>query len=115
MSSVIQIFGTPKCKDTQKALRFFKERGIKPHFVNLLEKALSKGELTNVSHKVGLENMIDKEGKEYIKQQLEYKVYDIETELLNNPLLLRTPIVRFEKNASLGFVPEIWKYWDIKK
>ncbi len=107
----VQIFGTMKCKDTQKALRFFKERGIKPHFVDLSEKAMSKGELTNVARSVPLEELIDTEGKEYAKRNLKYMQFEIESELLEHPLLLRTPIVRIGGRASAGFEPEKWKKW----
>jgi len=108
---IVQIFGTLKCRDTQKAIRFFKERGIQLHFVNLAEKNISKGELRNISSKIALNNLIDTNGKEFKKQQLEYKIYDIETELLNNSLLLKTPIVRFEKNVTVGYAQEEWKEW----
>ena len=107
----IQIFGTPKCSDTNKALRFFKERGLKVHFVDLREKPISKGELRNVSSVIPMEELIDREGKEFKKANLEYMVYDIEEKLLENSLLLKTPIVRNGKKASSGHTPEIWKQW----
>ena len=55
----IQIFGVVKCKDTQKTIRFFKERGIELHFVDLKQKAITKGELRNISNSVKLEDLID--------------------------------------------------------
>ena len=108
---VIQIFGTLKCKDTQKAIRFFKERKIQPHFVDLNEKAISKGELNNISRVVPIDNLMDNESKEYKKMGLEFMVFDIEETLLENPLLFKTPIVRQEKKATIGYEPEIWKNW----
>ena len=54
--AVIQIFGTKKCKDTGKALRFFKERGISIHFIDLKEKAVSPGELSSISRSVDLDD-----------------------------------------------------------
>ena len=59
----VQIFGTLKCKDTQKTLRFFKERRIQVHFVDLSEKPLSPGELTNIKRSIPLKDLIDKNGK----------------------------------------------------
>ena len=56
----IQIFGTKKCKDTAKALRFFKERKVEPHFVNLAEKPVSRGELTSIAARIPLEELIDR-------------------------------------------------------
>ena len=63
----IQIFGTKKCNDTKKAERFFKERRIKYQFIDLKEKALSKGELQSVKKSVGLEVLINKNSKDYKK------------------------------------------------
>ena len=111
MASTIQVFGTLKCKDRNKAIRFFKERGIKIQFIDLNEKAMSKGELESVSKKIPLEDLIDKEGKQFKKRNMEYMVYDLETELLNDPLLLKTPITRFGQQAACGLTPEIWKKW----
>lgn len=107
----IQIIGTKKCQDTNKSIRFFKERRIQHHFVDLNERALSKGELNNISRSIGLENLIDKEGKEYRNLQLEFKVYDLEEILLEKPLLLKTPIVRNGQKSTLGYCPEVWKNW----
>jgi arsenate reductase len=107
----IQIIGIKKCQETNKAVRFFKERRLQHHFVDLNERALSKGELNNISRNVGLENLLDKDGKEYKNLNLEYMVYDLETILLEKPLLLKTPIIRIGTKASIGFKPEIWKDW----
>jgi arsenate reductase (glutaredoxin) len=111
LDMVIQIFGTVKCKETQKALRFFKERRIQPHFVDLNERAVSKGELENISRVFPLDELLDKEGKEYKKQNLEFMVYNLSEKLLEYPLLLKTPVTRFEKKVTLGYKPEIWKNW----
>lgn len=107
----IQIFGINKSRDTQKAIRFFKERGIKYHFVDLNERAISKGELNNISNQFTLEDLIDKEGKEFRKLKLEYMVYDIQEKLLEYPKLFKMPIVRDGKEVTIGYFPEIWKKW----
>lgn len=107
----IQIIGTKKCKDTAKAERFFKERKIKYQFIDLKQRNLSKGELTKISNKFGLENLINKEGKEFEKQNLKYMRYDIQDKILGNSLLLKTPIVRNGKEITLGLKIEIWKNW----
>ncbi len=107
----IQIFGTKKCQNTRKAERYFKERAITYHFVDLTVRGLSKGELDKVKSAVGLENLIDTEGKEYAKRNLKYIVHDKEDILLAYPLLLKTPIVRNGFNVTVGFCPEIWNGW----
>jgi arsenate reductase-like glutaredoxin family protein len=107
----IQIFGTKKDNDTKKALRFFKERGVNPHFRDLREKGLAKGELENIARKIPLEELIDTEGKQFQKRGMAYMKFDIEEELLEDPLLLKMPIVRFGKEVTLGYEPQIWKTW----
>ena len=107
----IQIFGTMKCKDTQKALRFFMERRIKPHFVDLNEKAVSPGELDNISAVIQLDKLLDKESKEFKKKNLDYMVFDTREILLENPLMLKTPITRNGKKATIGYQPDAWKNW----
>lgn len=107
----IQIIGTKKCRDTQKAERFFKERRIQYHFRDISEKEITKGELENIKQAIPLEELIDKEGKQFKKRGLEYMVYDIETELLEDSLLLKTPIVRNGRFATIGYKPEVWMEW----
>jgi arsenate reductase-like glutaredoxin family protein len=111
MSLNIQVIGTEKCKDTRKAIRFFKEHGLKIHFVNLLERPLSKGELKNIAAAAGIDNLIDREGKAYKKSGLEYMIFDIEEKLLENSLLLRTPLVRNGCKVTVGYEPDVWKKW----
>lgn len=107
----IQIFGFKNCQETRKAERYFKERRIYYQFINLAEKGLSKGELNSVKAAVGLENLIDTAGKRYQIRNLKYLVHDVETELLNDPLLFKTPIVRNGRMATVGYSPEVWKKW----
>lgn len=110
----IQIFGIKKCADTRKAERFFKERRIPYQFINLTEKGLSKGELASIQAAVGgSAALMDKEGKEYQKRNLKYLVHNIDEELLNHPLLLKTPIVRQGRLATVGYQPEVWQSWEL--
>ena len=111
----IQIFGLNKCQDTRKAQRYFKERGIPFQFINLAEKAPSKGELANIKAVVPIDSLIDKEGKEYARRNLKYLTHNVEEELLNDPLLFRTPIVRNGKKATVGYAPLTWKEWEAEK
>jgi arsenate reductase-like glutaredoxin family protein len=107
----IQIFGTKKCSDTRKAERFFKERRIPFHFRDLNEKGVSKGELENIKRKFDAEELIDREGKQFKKRNLEYMVFNVEEELLEDPLLFKTPIVRNGKEVTVGHSPDIWNEW----
>jgi len=107
----IQIFGTLRCQETRKAQRYFKERGIPFQFINLAEKGLSKGELKNVQTAIGIDNLVDRESKEYSKRNLKYLSHNVEEELLNHPLLFKTPIVRNGSKATVGYSPDVWKMW----
>ena len=107
----IQIMGTKKCRDTQKAIRFFKERRVPFHFRDLTEKGLSKGELDNIKRSVKSEDLIDTDGKRYKERGMEYMVFDIEEELLNDPLLIKTPVVRNGSLSTAGYTPDIWSDW----
>ena len=110
----IQIFGTTKCFDTKKAQRYFKERGIKAQFINLKEKGMSKGELVSVIQAVGgMDRVIDPKAKDQDALALIKYIADEDKleKLLENQQVLRTPIVRNGKQATVGFAPEVWKEW----
>ena len=111
MKMNMQIFGTKKCQHTRKAERYFKERAIPYHFVDLTVRGLSAGELSKVKSAVGLENLVDKTGKEYSMRNLKNMVSIKDEMLLNYPLLLKTPIVRNGPRVTIGYCPEIWKDW----
>jgi arsenate reductase len=111
----LQIFGTRKCPDTRKAERFFKERRARFQLIDLAEKGPSAGELRKIAAAVGgVEQLIDREGKRYVDRGLKYSAPTgprIEQALIDDPLLLRTPIVRAGTRATVGFVPEVWLTW----
>ncbi|HOI29244.1 MAG TPA: arsenate reductase family protein [Melioribacteraceae bacterium] len=107
----IQIIGTKNCSDTRKAERYFKERRIPFHFRDLNEKGLAKGELDNIARKFPLEELIDREGKQFKKRNMQYMRFDIEEELLNDSLLFKTPIVRNGSDVTIGYQPDTWKKW----
>ena len=111
----IQSFGNTKCFDTKKAERYFKERGIKFQSIDILEKEMSKGELQSVKQAVGgYEKMIDENSKD--KDLLALVKYlsekDREEKLLMNQKLLKMPIVRNGRKATIGYQPDIWKTWE---
>lgn len=110
----IQIFGKKKCHDTKKAERFFKERRIKFQKIDMLSKGMSPGELQSVLQVIKLEALIDKKAPLYQESLLEY-TSDVERKkeiLLDFPEVIKTPIVRNGKKATLGYQPEIWKTWE---
>lgn len=107
----IQILGRKNCNDTKKAERFFKERNINFHFRDLVEKGLSQGELENICRGIDVSELIDKESKQYKKRGLEYMVYNEEEELLSDPLIIKTPIVRNGQKATIGLSSEVWSEW----
>lgn len=111
----IQIFGTKKCFDTKKAERYFKERGIKYQLIDMKEKGMSRGEFNSVKQAVGgLDNMIDEGCKD--KNLLALVKYmfgeNKEEKVFENQILIRTPIVRNGKKATIGYCPDEWKSWE---
>jgi arsenate reductase (glutaredoxin) len=107
----IQIFGRKKSSATKKAERFFSERRIKYHLVDLDEKPMSRGELeASISGIGGPENLIDKESKLY-KSKFAYLQFDVKEELLNNQEMLKLPIVRNGKKSTAGESTEVWQKW----
>ena len=111
----IQIFGTKKCFDTKKAQRYFKERGIKFQFIDLKEKGLSKGEYASVKQAVGgLEFMLKPDCKDRDALALVQYIADEDKDekVLEHPQVLRTPIVRNGKKATVGYQPDVWKSWE---
>ena len=112
MAMNIQIFGKSKCFDTKKAERYFKERRIKFQSIDLPRYGMSRREFDSVRSAVGLDAMIDTNSKDY--DLLKYLAYDADRieKLLEEPSLIKTPIVRNGKKATVGYCPEIWKQWE---
>ncbi len=110
----VQIFGTRGCADTRKALRFFSERRIRTHFVDLKVRAASRGELKRFAQKYGVEALIDRGSKRLEALGLHQASYGDDRWLgilEGEPLLLRTPLVRGGKHLSLGIDEEAWRRW----
>lgn len=111
----IQIFGTVKCFETKKAQRYFKERGVKAQFIDLKEKGLSKGELKSVVNAAGgIDELLDEKCKDKDALALIRYIAEEEKEeqLLAHQQVLRTPIVRNGKLATVGYQPRVWNEWE---
>lgn len=108
----IQIFGKSKCFDTKKAERYFKERKIKYQYIDLPRYGMSRRELESVKSAVGLDSLIDEKGSDY--PLLQYLAHDADKleKLFEEPSLIKTPVVRNGKQATVGYCPEIRKSWD---
>lgn len=112
----LQIFGTKKDSDTRKALRFFSERRVRVHFVDLQERAASLGELKRFAQKFGAQALIDRTGKRFAERGLGTALYsdarwlDI---LAEDPLLLRVPLARWQHRLTIGLAEVEWKDWTI--
>jgi arsenate reductase-like glutaredoxin family protein len=110
----VQIFGTKKDSDTRKALRFFAERRVKTHFVDLNERAASLGELKRFAQKFGAPALVDRDGRRFAELGLRTAMYGDERWLhilADEPLLLRTPLVRFQHKLTVGLAEAEWKEW----
>ena len=113
----VQIFGVKKSADTRKAQRFFAERRVKVHFVDLMERAASPGELLRFQQKFGVTALIDKSAKRYAELGLAHSRMGDERwmEMLSDePLLLRMPLVRNGNQLTIGAAEAVWKEWCAK-
>lgn len=112
----IQIFGTAKCFDTKKAQRYFKERSIKFQFVDLSKYSMSPGEFKSVKSalKLKVDELVNEKAKGFDKSFIKYLASEEakEEKLFENQNLLKTPIVRNGKKATVGYCPEAWKKWE---
>jgi arsenate reductase (glutaredoxin) len=112
----IQIFGKSKCFDTKKAERYFKERGINYQLIDIIQKGMSKGEFNSVKQALGgYENLIDEKCND--KQLLGLVKYlgreeDKTEKILENPKIIKTPIVRNGSKATVGYKIDVWKNWE---
>src|SRR5256712_11053480 len=109
-----QIFGFTNCQDTRKAQRFFKERGVSVHFVDLKERPAARGELRRFAEKFGAGALIDRESPRFKALGLRVAGDSPERLLeraLTEPRLLRTPLVRFGGRGAIGHAPGAWPGW----
>src|SRR5574341_92409 len=107
----VQIFGIRKSADTRAALRFFAERRIKVHFVDLNEKAASIGELRRFAQKFGIAALIDRDSKRFAELGLRSAALGDERwleKLSLEPLLLRMPPVRNQQQLTIGPAQDTW-------
>jgi arsenate reductase len=116
-SMEVQVFGVRKSSDTRKALRFFSERRIKTHFVDLNERAASPGELKRFGQKFGVSALIDSDSDAFQALGLRHARMSDETwlsKLAEEPMLLRMPLVRNGNNLTIGFDEDTWRAWTKK-
>jgi len=114
----VQIFGVRKSADTRKALRFFSERRVKTHFVDLMERPASVGELRRFAQKFGVAALVDRESKRLDELGLRYAQLSDDRwleKLSDEPLLLRMPLVRNANQLVIGADESIWRTWMEKK
>lgn len=113
----VQVFGVKKSADTRKALRFFAERRIKTHFVDLDERAASPGELKRFVQRFGIDRLIDRESRRFDELGLGHARLSEERwleKLVDEPLLLTMPLVRNGNALTIGLAEQDWKAWTAK-
>jgi arsenate reductase-like glutaredoxin family protein len=110
----VQLFGYEDSQPTRAALRFFKERRIVVHFVNLKQRPIAPGELRRFTERLGAANLLDPASKPFRDQGLGYLTLD-ETgaveRILANPRLLRLPLARHGNQVTAGPAEAVWRTW----
>lgn len=112
----VQIFGTRKSSDTRKALRFFAERRIKVHFVDLQERAASPGELRRFAQKFGVQALVDRTSRRHAELGLGAASFSDDRwldKLVEEPMLLRMPLVRRQHQLTVGDAEPTWREWTV--
>ncbi len=110
----VQIFGVKNNADTRKALRFFKERRIKVHFVDFKIRGPSKGELRRFSDKKGIDALVDRDAKRFQALGLQAAYYGADRWIeiaMDEPGVLRLPLVRRGSDVTIGHAEAEWKRW----
>ena len=110
----VQVFGTKKSADTRKALRFFAERRILTHFVDLQERAPALGELRRFSDRFGASSLVDRESRRFLDLGLQRSMYSDDwwlRRLTEEPGMLRQPLVRFGSKVTVGLDEPTWRDW----
>jgi arsenate reductase-like glutaredoxin family protein len=115
----VQVFGIKKSADTRKALRFFSDRRIRTHFVDLDERPAAAGELNRFVHRHGIEALLDRESKTFVELGLKHARMSDQRwleKLINEPRLLRMPLVRQlgqqgGTRLTVGLAEQEWKQW----
>ena len=110
----VQVFGIKKSADTRKALRFFAERRVKTHFVDLTERAASLGELRRFSQKFGVLALVDRGSKRFQELGLAHARLSDERwleKLADEPMLLKMPLTRFANRLTVGVADDEWQSW----
>jgi len=110
----VQIFGIRKSPETRKALRFFAERRVKTHFVDLMERPASRGELRRFVQKFGITSMVDQASRRFGELGLRHARMSDDSwldKLSLEPLLLKMPLVRNSNQLSIGDDETTWKKW----
>ncbi len=110
----VQIFGIMKSADTRKALRFFAERRVKTHFVDLVERPASLGELRRFAQKFGVAALVDRESRRFDELGLRFAQLSDDRwpeKLCDEPFLLRMPLVRNANALTIGLAEAEWKKW----
>jgi arsenate reductase len=110
----VQIFGIKKSVDTRKALRFFAERRVKTHFVDLQERAAAPGELKRFAQRFGVSALVDRGSRRFADLGLGAAQLSDERwleKLVAEPLLLRMPLTRHGSQLTIGDAVETWRNW----
>jgi arsenate reductase len=110
----VQIFGYKKSPDTRKALRFFAERRVKVHFMDLAERSASIGELRRFAQKFGVEAMVDRSSRRFADLGLTVARLSEDRwleKLADEPGILRIPLVRYQNALIIGTAEPVWKEW----
>jgi arsenate reductase (glutaredoxin) len=114
MPMEVQVFGVRSSADTRKALRFFSDRRVTTHFVDLTQRAASPGELKRFAQKFGAAGLLDRGARRFAELGLAHAHLSEErwlARLAEEPMLLRMPLVRWRHRLTVGPAEDEWRRW----
>jgi len=110
----VQVFGVRKSAATRAALRFFAERRVRAHFVDLAERPASPGELRRFVQRFGAGALVDRDSRRFADLGLAHSRLSDERwieKLAAEPLLLQLPLVRCQQRVTIGAAEDEWRAW----
>lgn len=110
----IQVFGLADSQATRAAQRFFRERRVAVHLVDLRKRPLAPTELRRFTERLGARALLDEASRPYRDGGLAHLALTDEgivARLLADPRLLRLPLVRHGSEVTAGPAEPTWARW----
>ncbi len=108
---MIEIYTTPSCASCRKAKKWFEEQGIQFREFNIFNQKLTKADIIKILNKSenGFEDIISNRSKIIMENNIDIdsmKIHELFDFIIENPSILRRPIIVDEKRLQVGYNDE---------